>query len=110
MSWIFAADVAGPRMQRLFESSHKVLAVALPAALLSPEGSTPEKAADYTMAVAIPFHSHVAMNALITDYAPTALMGVGRAGILGMSVITMAGLLKMTAHGGGVSSIFKTLW
>eukprot|EP00873_Tetraselmis_striata_P037688 jgi/Tetstr1/457952/TSEL_044465.t1 len=110
MSWILAADTAGPKVQRLFELSHKLLAVSLPVALLAPEGSTPEKAADYTMAVSIPLHSHVAMNAIISDYAPAAVAGISRVGVLGMSAITLAGLLKMTGHGAGVSACMKTLW
>uniref|UniRef100_A0A061R8R5 Succinate dehydrogenase [ubiquinone] cytochrome b small subunit n=1 Tax=Tetraselmis sp. GSL018 TaxID=582737 RepID=A0A061R8R5_9CHLO len=110
MSWFFAADVAGPRVQRLYELSHKVLAVSLPAAVLSPEGSMPERVSDYACAVSIPFHSHVAMNAIITDYAPTAIMGASRLAVLGMSSVTLLGLLKMAGHGGGVSSVLKTLW
>jgi hypothetical protein len=35
----------------------------------------PERAADYTMAVSIPFHSHVAMNCIVSDYVPKAALG-----------------------------------
>eukprot|EP00355_Strombidium_rassoulzadegani_P002639 CAMPEP_0168611332 /NCGR_PEP_ID=MMETSP0449_2-20121227/2303_1 /TAXON_ID=1082188 /ORGANISM="Strombidium rassoulzadegani, Strain ras09" /LENGTH=109 /DNA_ID=CAMNT_0008651775 /DNA_START=24 /DNA_END=350 /DNA_ORIENTATION=+ len=109
MSWILAADSAGPKVLRLFELSHKVLAVSLPVALLAPEGSMPERAADYTMAVSIPFHSHVAMNCIVSDYVPKAALGAARVGVLGMSVVTLAGLLKMTGHGAGVSACMKQL-
>jgi hypothetical protein len=39
------------------------------------QGSTFEKVADWTLAVAIPVHSHISMNAVVTDYIPKAFRG-----------------------------------
>lgn len=61
-SRVVHADSAGPRFQKVYNQSHVVLAALLPAALVSPQGSIPQKVSDLGLALAIPLHSHVALN------------------------------------------------
>lgn len=42
------------------------------------QGSVMTRLCDLGLGVALPFHSHVAMNAVISDYLPYASRGVSR--------------------------------
>ena len=67
-------------------------------------------AVDYALALAAPLHGHVAMNYIISDYVPVAARGGVRAGMLGLSLVTVAGLLKLNRDGPGVTGALKQLW
>jgi len=62
MNKLLFADAAGPRMQKLYGTSHYALAALVPASLVSNTDSIPAKLADLGLAAALPFHSHVALN------------------------------------------------
>lgn len=47
----------------------------MPNFLCSTQGSAPRKAVDLALGVAIPVHSHIALNAVISDYVPTSVRG-----------------------------------
>lgn len=47
----------------------------VPAGTLSPDGSALRMGADMGLALAIPLHSHVAMNYVLTDYVPRGMQG-----------------------------------
>ncbi|GFH32785.1 succinate dehydrogenase [ubiquinone] cytochrome b small subunit, partial [Haematococcus lacustris] len=53
---------------------------------------------------------HIGMNACITDYLPSAARGVARAGLLGATVVSVVGLLKINIMGPGVTQTVKGLW
>ena len=59
---VLYADAAGHSFQKVYGASHVALAGLLPAGLVSPTGSVPSVIADLGLAVAIPVHSHIAMN------------------------------------------------
>ena len=50
------------------------------------------------------------MNYIISDYVPVAARGGVRAGMLGLSLVTVAGLLKLSRDGPGVTGALKQLW
>jgi hypothetical protein len=39
------------------------------------QGSLPRKAVDVGLGIAIPVHSHIALNAVISDYVPKSVRG-----------------------------------
>lgn len=87
------------------------------------------KVADYGLALGIPIHSHIALNYVLTDYIPKASQGAvvraaglrclkanthtpgaARWGVLGLSAVTCAGLLRLNMSGPGVTQTVKDLW
>ena len=78
------------------------------AIMLSPSSlNTP---IDYILGIAFPFHAHVGLNYVISDYVPKANRILARAGLLGLTVITVAGLFKLNFDGPGVTESLKSLW
>ena len=83
------------------------------ALLLSP--SSLNYPVDLLLGVMIPLHGHVGGNDVISDYGKkitkakwfdTAL----RRGLLGVTVVTFFGLLKLNLQGPGVTEAFKSVW
>ena len=69
---------------------------------------------DVALSVAFPFHAHVAMNCVITDYIPKffgkAAVGPARVVMAGATGLTALGLLKLTLTGPGLTETIKSLW
>lgn len=103
------------------------------------QGSVMTRLCDLGLGVILPFHSHVAMNAVVSDYIPYAyrsalsdhhLTAVSRQstsvileavsgatcavpvryGLLGASGITALGLLKLNLFGPGLTDTVRSLW
>jgi succinate dehydrogenase (ubiquinone) membrane anchor subunit len=92
-----------------FHSTGIVLAVATPLAfLMSP--SSLVLPVDVTLGLLFPFHSHVALNAVITDYVPKSARNPARIALLAVTIITAAGLLKLNIQGPGLTESIKSLW
>ena len=87
-----------------------VLALLTPAALLLPAASSPQLALDIILGVAIPLHSHVALNYVITDYVPKSGRTPARALLLATTIIAAAGILKLNMEGPGLTESVKSLW
>mmetsp|Transcript_31752 Transcript_31752/g.61170 ORF Transcript_31752/g.61170 Transcript_31752/m.61170 type:complete len:129 (-) Transcript_31752:458-844(-) len=70
---------------------------------------------DMALGVALPVHSHIMMNNVISDYAPKIsksplfLSGM-RCGLLGLTGVTMLGFLKLNLGGQGVTETVKQMW
>jgi succinate dehydrogenase (ubiquinone) membrane anchor subunit len=47
---------------------------------------------------------------VISDYVPVSGRPVVRTGVLGLSLVTVAGLLKLNRDGPGVTATLKSLW
>lgn len=110
MNAILFADSAGPKVQRLYQQSHYVLAGLVPATLVCDSESIPAKAADLGLAVALPVHSHVAMNFVVSDYVPKAFQLPVRAGVAGLTAVAFLGLMKTAVMGPGIGGAVKRLW
>ena len=54
------------------------------------------KPVDYGLAVAMPLHAHVGLNFVVSDYVPTAARGPVRAGLLGLTIASIAGAWRAT--------------
>ncbi len=95
---------------------------------------------DYGLAIAAPLHGHIALNfvrrtrierasdtllacsapltlarfrpraQVVSDYVPVAGRAVVRTGVLGLSLVTVAGLMKLNRDGPGVTATLKSLW
>lgn len=92
-----------------FHSTGVVLAVATPVAfILSP--SVLSLPLDVTLGLLFPFHSHVALNTVITDYVPKGARNPARIALLVATVVTAAGLLKLNIQGPGLTESIKSLW
>lgn len=57
-----------------------------------------------------PAHAHVAMNYVVSDYVPKAARSMARVGLLGVTIITAAGLLKLNLTGEGLTETLKSMW
>ncbi len=96
-------------LNKIYHTSGIVLAGLTPIAfILSP--SMLNMPVDIALGVLFPLHAHVGMNYVISDYVPKALRSLARAGLLGVTIITAAGLLKLNLTGAGVTETFKSLW
>ncbi len=47
---------------------------------------------------------------VVSDYVPVAGRAVVRTGVLGLSLVTVAGLMKLNRDGPGVTATLKSLW
>lgn len=70
---------------------------------------------DLLLGVMIPLHGHVGGNDVITDYGKKiskskAFDGLLRKGLLGVTVVTFLGLLKLNVEGPGVTEAIKSVW
>lgn len=48
--------------------------------------------------------------AVVSDYVPKGLQLPARVGVLGLSVVTAAGLMKLALAGPGIGGTIKQLW
>uniref|UniRef100_A0A7S0KM59 Succinate dehydrogenase [ubiquinone] cytochrome b small subunit n=1 Tax=Ostreococcus mediterraneus TaxID=1486918 RepID=A0A7S0KM59_9CHLO len=106
MSSMLAAD-SGRAMMKIYHGSSFALAGLVPAAAMLPGGSLP---IDVALGVALPVHSHIALNFIISDYCPKAMRGPTRAATLALTVATLVGLFQLNTKGEGVTRAVKSLW
>jgi len=110
MNAILFADSAGPKVQRLYQQSGYVLAGLVPATLLADSSSIPARVADVGLAAALPLHSHVALNYVVSDYVPKTFQLPVRAGVAGLTAVAFLGLMKTAVLGPGIGGAVKKLW
>ncbi len=79
-----------------------------PVAFLAP--SSMSMPIDLVLGVLFPFHSHVALNFVVTDYVPKQSRGLARGVVLAATVIAAAGILKLNLQGPGLTETIKSLW
>lgn len=94
---------------KIFHKSALVLTALAPMALMFAPASA-NTPIDYMLAIVVPFHSHVGLSHVITDYVPKAMRTMARSGLLGVSVIMFGGLMKLNVSGPGVTETVKALW
>ncbi len=93
----------------MYHSSGYALAGLAPIALiLSP--SSLNFPVDLALSVIIPYHSHVGLNYVISDYVPQSLRSLARSGLLGITLVTIGGLLMLNIEGPGLTQSVKGLW
>ena len=80
----------------------------LPVALLAP--SAMNMPVDLVMGVVFPVHGHIGFNYIISDYVPKAARGSARTFLLGVTGITLLGLLKLNTVGDGMTQTVMSMW
>ena len=65
---------------------------------------------DILLGIAFPFHSHVGLNYVISDYVPKQSRSVARGALVVLTAITVLGLLKLNLSGPGLTESIKSLW
>ena len=68
------------------------------------------KPVDWALGVAVPLHSHITFNMVVSDYVPPFARGAARAGVLGTTLVGLAGLAKLNWSGPGVTGAVRALW
>jgi len=106
MAGILAAD-RGAMMMKIYHASGIALAGLVPTAMAIPGGLLP---LDLALGVALPVHSHIALNFVVSDYVPTKAAPAARAGLLGLTCLTLAGLFTLNTKGEGITRTAKRLW
>mmetsp|Transcript_32500 Transcript_32500/g.80157 ORF Transcript_32500/g.80157 Transcript_32500/m.80157 type:complete len:111 (+) Transcript_32500:170-502(+) len=106
MAGILVAD-RGTMMMKIYHASGFALAALVPAAMVIPGGVSP---IDLALGVALPVHSHIALNFVVSDYVPRATAPAVRAGLLGVTCLTFAGLMRLNLQGEGMTRTAKRLW
>eukprot|EP00891_Asterochloris_glomerata_P001130 jgi/Astpho2/1130/e_gw1.00021.123.1_t len=74
------------------------------------QGTALQRVTDVALGVAIPVHSHIAINSVLSDYVPKSVMGASRVGALGVTAITLLGFAKLNLVGPGITPTVKKLW
>jgi succinate dehydrogenase (ubiquinone) membrane anchor subunit len=82
----------------------------VPLAALTKEGDGAAVAVDAGLAVALPIHSHIALNYVVSDYVPRGMRTGARWGVLGSSVLAALGLARLAASEPGLTGTVKRLW
>ncbi|CAL54960.1 Succinate dehydrogenase [ubiquinone] cytochrome b small subunit, CybS [Ostreococcus tauri] len=106
MSAVLAAD-RGRAMMKIYHGSSIALAALTPTAMAIEGGSAP---IDLALGVALPVHSHIALNFIISDYVPKSARGATRAATLALTAATAIGLFRLNAQGEGITRTAKSLW
>eukprot|EP00300_Choanocystis_sp_HF-7_P040116 c6542_g1_i1.p2 GENE.c6542_g1_i1~~c6542_g1_i1.p2 ORF type:complete len:168 (+),score=39.33 c6542_g1_i1:138-641(+) len=97
------------KMHIMFEKSTKVLAIAVPLALVfSP--SKINVVVDLAISGLLPYHGYVGIANTIDDYVPRGSVEVLKAAALIAMGLTAAGMLKSTMFGSGPTEAVKSLW
>lgn len=69
---------------------------------------------DVALGFALPFHAHIGMNYVITDYVPKFLsksaLGPARMAMAGVTGVTVLGLTKLNLKGAGITATVKSMW
>jgi succinate dehydrogenase (ubiquinone) membrane anchor subunit len=65
---------------------------------------------DLAMGVVFPIHGHIGFNYVISDYVPKPAQGAARGALLGITAITLLGLLKLNVADDGITETVKAMW
>jgi succinate dehydrogenase (ubiquinone) membrane anchor subunit len=65
---------------------------------------------DLALGVIFPLHANYAFNCVITDYVPKVARSICRVSLLGCTLISLAGILRLNLTGAGLTASIKALW
>ena len=96
-------------MNKFYHGSMIALAVLTPVSFaLAP--SPINQPIDLALSVLYPAHSHIALNYVISDYVPKAFRTLARVSLVGVTLATITGLVKLNVEGAGMTQTVKNLW
>jgi len=76
-----------------------------------PNPTVPDPAPAAPPPAGIPWHSHVSLNSIVSDYVPRGgLRSLARLGVLGSTLGASAGMLMLALNGPGITASVKRLW
>ena len=105
-----AADTVTSTM-RVHHLTNLALAGLVPAAYFTPpDMPAVQRPVDLALGVALPVHAHITTNMIVSDYIPPAARGVVRTGVLGATVVALAGLAKLNLAGPGLTPTLRQFW
>ena len=99
----------GIKSFKLYHKTHLLLLGVTPIAVVA-SPSMLNVPLDFVLALGIPLHAHIGMNWVISDYVPPATRGLARGALAGLTLVTVAGLLKLNYDGPGITESIKGLW
>ncbi|CAG9464645.1 unnamed protein product [Pedinophyceae sp. YPF-701] len=110
MSRILAADSFNRSGRALFHYSHYALGAFVPLACFAPDNSVLQTVADWGITAALPVHSQISVNAVVSDYVPKPVRGAARVATLFGTATMFLGLAKLNATGPGLTRTVRQLW
>ena len=60
--------------------------------------------------MALPLHSHIALNYVVSDYVPKNVRGPARWAVLATTAVSALGLARLAVSEPGVTGTVKRLW
>jgi succinate dehydrogenase (ubiquinone) membrane anchor subunit len=107
---LLASDQTTPEFYA-YHKTHWIMLGLVPTAFLVPSSSL-TMPLDLLLAILAPIHGHIGMNWIITDYVPPNAQAGARAGMMGLTLLAMAGLVKLSldTDGPGLVGSVKSLW
>lgn len=99
----------GIKSFKLYHKTHLALLGLTPVAVAA-SPSILNYPIDFALALTIPLHAHIGMNWVISDYVPPGTRKIARVALAGLTLATVAGLLKLNFDGPGVTESVKGLW
>mmetsp|Transcript_23942 Transcript_23942/g.35147 ORF Transcript_23942/g.35147 Transcript_23942/m.35147 type:complete len:137 (+) Transcript_23942:74-484(+) len=108
-SFSFVNADSGQLGTKFFHNTNLLLVGIFPIAFFSSPSSITYPL-DLAMGVLIPLHAHIGVNIVISDYVPKAARSACRFGMVGATVLTIAGLTKLNVAGPGITETIKSLW
>jgi succinate dehydrogenase (ubiquinone) membrane anchor subunit len=102
-----AAD-SGALAKRVYHWTSTLSLVLTPVAFLT-ASTILAKPVDIMLSLVFPLHMHIGMNYVFTDYVAKPYRAVARAGMAGLTIVTVLGLLKLSL-GPGLTNTVLALW
>merc|ERR1712139_392601 len=111
MDSVLKADHSSASL-KLYHATNNAAIALTPVAFLLPDGSAPSMALNVFLGIVFPVHGHIGMSGVLTDYVPKfskSLLGPARMALLGLTSVTVLGLLKLNLTGDGMTNSVKAL-
>merc|ERR1711990_953024 len=105
VSPVVAADYSGTALKYFHKTNILVIGLT-PIAFLLPDTGVATMACNVTLGILYPLHGHIGMAGCLTDYVPKISKGLlppARMALLGITGITLLGLLKLNVSGEGMT-------
>ena len=101
---------SGIKSFKLYHKTHLALLGLTPIAVAT-SPSLLNVPVDFALALSIPLHAHIGMSWVISDYVNSAgSRKAARLALAGLTVATVAGLMKLNYDGPGVTESVLRLW
>jgi len=100
-------------MLHLFHKTNIAAMALAPLILVLPDSGAATMGYNVVMGLALPLHGHIGMTGILTDYVPKvskAALTPARYVMVGITAITVLGLLKHNLAGDGMTKTLKALW